>query len=247
MFNLSICRNTKPLQLDEVRSVFDEMFDGEFVVDVANVQVKERGVIAYNTKVVMKMSFPLTEEADDFYDGLDRWGVIQVNLPGDAGHWNVVLEKCPRKLKPLYVNRVSNTTTEWDMFAGFNRVFQGDFVEKVDMKKKRDSRGVPYFSVFVHLRQDRYPKEQAEPFYAKLEKGNVEVKTDSGVWKVALYTEQMRPDELMEYRRWRSMMERVMTADEKKEFKTWQENKNKPKPKPIHPIKLVLEEGEIDE
>jgi hypothetical protein len=204
----------------DVRQAFNALFDVDAVEKVVfKDKVNEQGISYYTIFIHMFQDAKPTEDAALFYADIAakdaEKGFIKVRTGFRDFFWKVFLNKAPVKpvvpvetpvvtpveapvealveapLKSVCIPRAMKNTTQDDIKKVFDKVFGGDFVERVDIKAKTDTKGEEYVSAFVHFNQECKSTDASNKFYAELyakDAAKDHVKVLTGVrnyfWKV---------------------------------------------------------------
>jgi hypothetical protein len=197
-----------------IRRVFNALFYDN-VVD--RVEFKSRfdakGESYYIVFVHFLQDRRPSSSAELFYADIQTKETIKV-FNGNRDHfWKVVLNKAkpiekpeekpiempiekpaepvePQPFKSLCIPRAMSHTTKEDVIKVFAALFDGDFIDRVDMKEKTDAKGEMFQTIFIHF-HDRTPTNASSRFYAELDAKDANkepVKVLTGVrnyfWKV---------------------------------------------------------------
>jgi hypothetical protein len=179
-----------------VHKAFNSLFDATVVERVElKHKVNEQGIPYYTVFIHMYQDAPVTEDAELFYADIAAKDAVKGFIKIRTGYrdhfWKVVLNKSvrpvatptatpaepaeapvvavePAELKSVCIPHVMKNTTEEDIKKVFDRVFGGEFVERIDLKQKTDSKGLEFQTAFIHFYQERAPTDASNKFYAEL-------------------------------------------------------------------------------
>ena len=141
----------------------------------------------------------------------------------------------------LCIPRAMNYTTTADVERVFNKLFEGEFVERVDERGMTDSYGQDFKMFYIHFYPDMTSLEM-ENFKQKMEEdGMVQVMTGKGTWFWKVYLN--KSEKKVPVR----TGPRIMTEEDEQLFLQWKETRNRAaaeEKKEEAPPMFLLEEEE---
>jgi hypothetical protein len=222
----------------QVADKFNSIFGGEYVKHIEMKEKKDNLGVAYFTVFIHFHQDRFPESAQRFYKLLFELDERKDSVKVSTGHkdhfWKVVpykpqaksaqvtqvkpdAPKAPKApLKSVCIPRAMITTTEADIQKVFNDLFGGPFVERVDLREKKDQQGVAFYTAFIHFSQELEPTDKSNRFYSELyasDEKKESVKVLTGVrhyfWKVVPNKAAVRTGPA------------IMSEEEEKEFLVW--------------------------